>query len=84
MSEDQKPQGGANEKQNPADPAPKKTPDPAPKQKLPKKLILQSLYGFYDEAGQFFSWVEGQIVDDVEQIKLLIERKAPAVEHKED
>ncbi len=51
---------------------------------LPKKMIMQALYGFYDEAGQFFSWVEGQIVDDIEHIKMLVERKAPAVEHKED
>jgi len=66
-----------------ADAAPKK-PDAAPKAKLPKKMIMQSLYAFYDDAGKFWSWVEGQVVDEVEHIKMLIERKAPAVEHKED
>ncbi|AVA33360.1 hypothetical protein ACUXAV_000656 [Cupriavidus metallidurans] len=65
------------------DAAPKK-PDAAPKAKLPKKMILQALYGFYDDAGRLWQWVEGQIVDDVEHIKMLVERKAPAVEHKED
>lgn len=66
-----------------ADGAPKQ-PDAAPKVKLPKKMILQALYGFYDDAGRLWQWVEGQIVDDVEHIKMLVERKAPAVEHKED
>jgi|GEM_PF-3402282 hypothetical protein len=58
---------------------PTKQPDAAP-----KKMILQALYGFYDDAGRLWQWVEGQIVDDVEHIKMLVERKAPAVEHKED
>lgn len=67
----------------PPDAAAKK-PDAAAKVKLPKKLIMQSLYAFYDDAGRLWSWVEGQIVDEVDHIKMLIERKAPAVEHKED
>lgn len=42
-----------------------------------KHVVLQSVYGFYDEAGTFFGWIEGQVVTELDHIKALIERKAP-------
>jgi hypothetical protein len=64
------------------DAAPKKA-DAAPKVKLPKAMIMQALYGFYDDAGRLWQWAEGQVVTEAEHIKTLVERAAPAVEHKE-
>lgn len=42
-------------------------------------VVLARLYGFYDEAGKLWQWAEGEVVKEVEHIKLLIERKAPLV-----
>lgn len=41
---------------------------------------LESHYSFYDDAGAFFQWIEGQIETDIEKITMLIERKAPLIE----
>lgn len=93
-AENQNPQGnadgvdGADGATKQPDAAPKKPdvkkPDAAPKAKLPKAMIMQALYGFYDDAGRLWQWAEGQVVTEAEHIKMLVERAAPAVEHKED
>jgi hypothetical protein len=50
---------------------------------LPDQVTLASLYGFYDEAGHFHGWGEGQVVTDPDHIAVLIERGAPLAVAKE-
>ena len=61
----------------PVDPAPKSA--KAPKVSIPESVKLESHFSFFDEANEFFQWVEGFVETDIGKIKLLIERKAPIV-----
>ena len=47
------------------------------KTKAPESVTLASHYGFIDEAGKAWTWLEGQVVTEAEIIQTLIERKAP-------
>ena len=51
----------------------------AAKVALHEVVKLESHFSFFDDAGQFFQWVEGFVESDIEKIKMLIERKAPIV-----
>jgi hypothetical protein len=63
-----------------APPAPPPAP-PAPEQpKMPAKLKMLSLYGFFDDNKRYRSWHEGDVITDPSEIQLLVERKAPIEE----
>jgi hypothetical protein len=46
----------------------------------PVKVTLAAPHAFYDEAGKLFSWAAGQVVEDADEVKLLIERGALILE----
>lgn len=76
-------------KADPKDEAPKAAAAPeapaeaAPAPELPAKLRMTHPYAFFEEAGRLRSWAVGEIVTDLHEIALLVERKAPAVAHAE-
>lgn len=46
----------------------------------PDIVTLAATYSFYDDAGTFHFWQEGQVVTDTADVAALIERQAPLKE----
>lgn len=53
---------------------------PAAEAKHPTRVKLAQLYGFWDENKRYRQWVEGDVVENPEEIALLIERQAPVID----
>lgn len=49
----------------------------AEEKKLPKKIRVTHLHGYYDDNGAFREWKEGFITSDEAEVKLLVDRGAP-------
>ena len=47
-----------------------------PETKLPEKVKLLSLFGFYDDEGQLHMWNEGLVVEDPVQIEMIVSNGA--------
>lgn len=50
-----------------------------PEVKLPKRIKMTHYYAFFEESGRFRAWNAGDVITGPDEIKLLVERKAPCV-----
>lgn len=49
----------------------------AEEKKMPKKIRLTHLHGYFDDNGAYREWKAGFVTSDESEVKLLVERGAP-------